>query len=68
MQARYLDEADYLAWLDPRVRTLSQFLLRDAGPDRAYTPGSVRYWSTFQTGLEYHDGRPNIGGAARPLR
>jgi hypothetical protein len=57
-QAAYLDEAEYLAWRDPRVRTLSQFLLRDSAPDRAYRRGSVRYWSTFQTGLEYLNGRP----------
>jgi hypothetical protein len=57
-QAAYLDEAEYLAWLDPRVRTLSQFLLYDAAPDRAYPRGSVPYWSTFQTGLAYLDGAP----------
>jgi hypothetical protein len=57
-QAAYLDEAEYLAWLDPRVRTLSQFELRDSPPNGAYPRGSVRYWSTFQTGLEYRDGSP----------
>ena len=57
-QAADLDEAQYLAWLDPRVRTLSQFLLRDAAPNRAFRRGTVRYWSTFQTGLEYGNGRP----------
>ncbi len=57
-QAAYLDEGAYLAWRDPRVRSLSQFLLRDSPPDRAYRRGSVRYWSTFQTGLEYLDGNP----------
>jgi hypothetical protein len=57
-QAAYLDEGAYLAWRDPRVRSLSQFLLRDSPPDGAYPRGSVRYWSTFQTGLEYLDGRP----------
>jgi hypothetical protein len=57
-QAAYLDEGAYLAWRDPRVRSLSQFLLRDSPPDRAYRRGSVRYWSTFQTGLEYLDGTP----------
>jgi hypothetical protein len=56
-QAAYLGEAEYLAWLDPRVRTLSQFLLRDAAPNPAFPRGSVRYWSTFQTGLEYQNGR-----------
>jgi hypothetical protein len=59
-QAAYLDEAEYLAWRDPRVRTLSQFLLRDSPPDRAFPRGSVRYWSTFQTGLEY------VNGAGKP--
>ena len=57
-QAVYLDEAAYLAWRDPRVRSLSQFLLRDSPPDHAYPRGSARYWSTFQTGLEYADGSP----------
>lgn len=57
-QAAYLDEGTYLAWRDPRVRALAQFLLRDSPPDRAYPRGSVRYWSTFQTGLEYLSGAP----------
>ncbi|MGH2866980.1 MAG: hypothetical protein ACRDNK_05350 [Solirubrobacteraceae bacterium] len=56
-QAAYLDEAEYLAWRDPRVRTLSQFLFYDSPPDRAYPRGSVGYWSTFQTGLAFLDGR-----------
>ncbi len=68
-QAAYLDEATYLAWRDPRVHALSQFLLRDAAPDRAYRRGSVRYWSTFQTGLEYLDGRakPALAAYALPI-
>jgi hypothetical protein len=57
-QAAYLDQAAYMAWRDPRVRTLSQFLLVDSAPDTAYPRGSVRYWSTFQTGLLYRDGAP----------
>jgi hypothetical protein len=68
-QARYLDEAEYLAWLDPRVRTLSQFLLRDSAPNRAFRPGSVRYWSTFQTGLEYENGalKPALDAYRLPI-
>ena len=68
-QAAYLDEAEYLAWLDPRVRALSQFELRDSPPNRAYRPGTVRYWSTFQTGLEYLDGRakPALAAYALPI-
>jgi hypothetical protein len=57
-QASYLDEAAYMAWRDPRVRTLSQFLLVDSAPNAAYPRGSVRYWSTFQTGLVYLHGAP----------
>ncbi len=68
-QAAYLDQAEYLAWLDPRVRALSQFELRDSAPDHAYRPGSVRYWSTFQTGLEYLDGqaKPSLTAYALPV-
>ncbi len=68
-QAAYLDEAEYLAWLDPRVRALSQFELRDSAPNPAFRPGTVRYWSTFQTGLEYLDGRgkPALAAYALPI-
>jgi hypothetical protein len=68
-QAAYLNEAEYLAWLDPRVRALSQFELRDSAPNGAFRPGTVRYWSTFQTGLEYLDGRakPALAAYALPI-
>ena len=59
-QSLYLDEAEYLAWRDPRVRLLSQFLLQDSAPDPAYPRGTIGYWSTFQTGLEF------LGGAPKP--
>ncbi len=57
LQSLYLNEAQYMAWRDPRVRTMSQFLLYDALPDVRYPPGSQQYWSTFQTGLRFADGR-----------
>ena len=57
-QAAYLDEAEYMAWSNPRVRALSQFLLVDSAPDKAFPPGSGGYWSTFQTGLEFLNGKP----------
>ena len=47
-QAAYLDEAEYITWRNPSVRALSQFLLVDGGP-----PVSL----TFQTGLEFRNGR-----------
>jgi len=47
-QAAYLDEAEYIAWRNPAVQALSQFLLVDGG-----APVGL----TFQSGLEFHDGR-----------
>jgi len=58
LQSLYLNEAQYMAFRDPRVRGLSQFLLFDARPDTSYPPGSPGYWSTFQTGLLYAGGEP----------
>lgn len=57
-QAAYLNEADYIAWRDPRVRSVAQFLLYDSGPDRRYPKGNFNYWDTFQTGLLYANGKP----------
>jgi hypothetical protein len=57
-QASYLNAADYIAWNDPRVRSVAQFLLYDSGPDARYTPGDFKYWDTFQTGLLFAGGRP----------
>mgnify|MGYP001218956105 CR=1 FL=1 len=58
LQSLYLNEAEYMAWRDPRVRTMSQFLLYDARPDSRYPAGSQKYWSTFQTGLRFAQGQP----------
>lgn len=55
-QAEYIDEAQYMASQDPRVRSMSQFLLYDAAPDRSFPPGTIGYWSTFQTGLQFANG------------
>jgi hypothetical protein len=55
-QAAWLDQAQYMAWKDPRVRGLSQFLLVDSAPDTKFPINSSGYWSTFQTGLEYTNG------------
>jgi hypothetical protein len=61
-QAVYLNEADYMAWRDPRVRSMAQFLLYDAGPNTAYPPSSYDYWgSTFQTGLIFGPGTSRDG-------
>ncbi|HWF49344.1 MAG TPA: hypothetical protein VG294_01770 [Solirubrobacteraceae bacterium] len=59
-QATYLNEADYMAWRNPRVRAMAQFLLYDAGPITSYPPTSRQYWSSFQTGLLYGPGTPLV--------
>ena len=53
-QATYLNEAEYMTWRDPRVQTLSQYLLKD---DRLVD--GARY-SAFASGLEF------INGTAKP--
>jgi hypothetical protein len=69
VQARWLSQAQYLAWNDPRVRVLSQFLLVDSPPNAAAPKGSNAYWSTFQTGLVYLDGalKPSFAAYRLPL-
>lgn len=63
-QGRYLNQADYMTFRDPRVRALSQFLLRDDPPSPVGNP-----WRTFQSGLEFADGRPksSFGDYRLPL-
>jgi hypothetical protein len=57
-QALYIDEAQYMAMRDPRVRSFAQFLLVDSPPNIRYPPSDpCGYWSTFQTGLQFADGR-----------
>jgi hypothetical protein len=56
-QARWLGQAERMAWEDSRVAALTQFLLRDDEPRRTAAPGSSRYWGTYQSGLEFADGR-----------
>jgi len=64
-QAAYLNQADYMAWRDPRVRSVAQFLLYDTGPNSAYPPSSFNYWDTFQTGLVYGPGT-SLDGRRKP--
>jgi hypothetical protein len=63
-QAAYLNGADYIAWRDRRVRSVAQFLLRDSLPSTVYRNPDPRHWDTFQTGLEYADGRRKPAFAA----
>ena len=53
-QDRWLQEAAYVTWRTPRVRTLSQFRLSD-GP--VFPGGGFDSFREFQTGLLFHDMR-----------
>jgi hypothetical protein len=57
-QAEYLNDADYMAWRDRRVRSVGQFLLFDSAPDPRFTKHEFGYWDTFQTGLLFQNGKP----------
>jgi hypothetical protein len=66
-QSRWLQQAAYLAWRDPRVRTLIQYEWRDEGV-KSVGAGRKRY-AGWQSGLLYADGRakPALGGFLHPF-
>ncbi len=66
-QARWLSVAQQVTMRDPRIAAMAQFELRDSGPDTKFPPGSHRYWSTYQSGLEFADGRPKPSQGAYRL-
>ena len=69
-QAAWINEADYSAHRNPRVRSVARFLLVDDGPNLNVTPADPRYWgSTFQSGLVSLEGRrkPSFASYARPI-
>lgn len=51
--AYYLNWAEYMAWRDPRVMTLAQYLLVDP-----VAPDATNNYGGYASGLMYHDGRP----------
>ena len=60
-QDAWLQEADYRAWRDPRVKLLTQYVWRD----EAATPSSG--YSGWQSGLLFADGRPKPALAHFPV-
>jgi hypothetical protein len=66
-QARYNELAEFQAYLNPRVKATTQFLIRDAAPvthslvtGKANKKGSRAYWFTYQSGLY------TLKGSAKP--
>jgi hypothetical protein len=68
-QATWLNQGEYMTWRDPRIRALAQFLLYDDRPRQGATPGTLSYWSTFQSGLFYAGGRakPSLAAFRLPI-
>jgi hypothetical protein len=68
-QSAYINESEWMGYKNPRVRTYSQFLLRDAEPLKQYSPRSYLYWSTFQTGLVHLNGssKPALSAFRLPI-
>jgi hypothetical protein len=66
-QARWLQEAGYRAWRDPRIKTLVQYEWRD-DPLVVKGPGAHAYGG-WQSGLLFADGRPKpvLAAFAVPL-
>jgi hypothetical protein len=68
-QARWLQEAGYVAWRDPRIKTLIQYEWRDDPlPEGPPDPGQSRY-AGWQSGLLYADSRakPALRAFANPF-
>lgn len=64
LQARWLQEAGYRAWRDPRVKTLVQYEWRD---DPLQVKGrGARAYAGWQSGLLFSDARPKPALAAFP--
>ena len=55
-QAAWINQAEYMAFRNPRVRTHSQFLLVDDAPVRGESNPRVAY-RTFQSGLQLLNGK-----------
>ena len=66
LQARYINEADFIAWRHPRIFSVAQFQLYDVPPRREFPRGSEGYWATYQSGLftALPDGEPKLAAAA----
>ena len=58
-QAAWINQAEYIAYKNPRVRSMSQFLLVDDAPMAGADPKKQPnlYWRTFQSGLQLLNGK-----------
>ncbi|MCA1689830.1 MAG: cellulase family glycosylhydrolase [Actinobacteria bacterium] len=66
-QASWINQGDFLAFTNPRVVGMTQFLLRDATPNRKHPKGTKAYWDTYQSGLLNNAGHRKPAFAAYML-
>jgi hypothetical protein len=64
-QADFINQSEFAVYGNPRVRSYSQFLLVDDGPDTRFPPSSFFYWNNFQTGLVWGLGS-GLEGRVKP--
>ena len=64
-QAEYLNEGEYMAFRNPRVKSFAQFLLVDDAPNTTDPVGSRAYWSTFDSGLLFYGSNQPKPGVLR---
>jgi hypothetical protein len=70
-QAAWINEAEYIAYKNPLVRSMSQFLLIDDAPAAGVDPKKdpQLYWRTFQSGLKLLNGsrKPSYKAYITPI-
>jgi hypothetical protein len=70
-QAAWLNQAEYIAYKNPLVRSMSQFLLVDDGPAAGFDvkKDARLAWRTFQSGLVFANGKRKLSfrGYVTPL-
>ena len=66
-QASFNTLGEFLAWKDPRIASQAQFLLADVRPRKKHTKGTKSYWSTYQSGLLFNNGRAKPSAYAYAL-
>ncbi|HWF34842.1 MAG TPA: hypothetical protein VG295_05710, partial [Solirubrobacteraceae bacterium] len=65
-QAAWNNETDFMSYVQPRVKAVTQFLFEDAGPNTAYKKTVRGYWGTYQSGLEFGAGSGVPPGTRKP--
>jgi hypothetical protein len=68
-QALWNQQGEFIAYNDPRIAGLTQFLLRDVAPVASARRGTKPYWFTYQSGIEFEDGsaKPALNGYVFPF-